>query len=397
MLAPFLLVELQVSRSIVQVHHQWTNGKSGGGQAVVEFPNWNSGCCGLHCVVSAFDPVCYRFCIARLSVPELIEKCIVCSALIDEEDLFCANCGTEAPPKQTESAETKVTHSFVCSGCGASMVYDAEDQNLSCPFCGSERLEKESARKELKAQYVVAFSVKQAQAEKVLQNWLGTSRFFRPSDLAKSATLTNIKPVYVPYWIFSAKTITYWTADSSDVPWSASGDWRPVGGDHRDEYFGILIGASSTLTPSETQSLRPFDLSTAVSFHKVDFRNSIVEQFRVQRKYARPLARSTIEQFESAKCAKYVPGRVRNLKTNVRLEALSGFPILLPIWILAYQYKGKLFRFLVNGQTASIHGEAPFSYSKLAFVGCTILFVLLVIMAIIGFVGMAGTALSGSL
>ena len=31
---------------------------------------------------------------------ELLIKCAVCQALLDEEDLFCSNCGTEAPHAQ---------------------------------------------------------------------------------------------------------------------------------------------------------------------------------------------------------------------------------------------------------------------------------------------------------
>ena len=31
---------------------------------------------------------------------DLISKCEVCNSLIDEEDLFCANCGTEAPKRE---------------------------------------------------------------------------------------------------------------------------------------------------------------------------------------------------------------------------------------------------------------------------------------------------------
>ena len=28
---------------------------------------------------------------------EVLEQCTVCQGILDEEDLFCANCGTEAP------------------------------------------------------------------------------------------------------------------------------------------------------------------------------------------------------------------------------------------------------------------------------------------------------------
>ena len=44
---------------------------------------------------------------------------------------------------------------------------------------------------------------------------------------------------------------------------------------------------------------------------------------------------------------------------------VSGF--LLPIWMAAYKYNGKSYRFLVNGQTGEVQGERPWSIWKIAF------------------------------
>jgi hypothetical protein len=41
--------------------------------------------------------------------------------------------------------------------------------------------------------------------------------------------------------------------------------------------------------------------------------------------------------------------------------------ILLPIWMAAYKYGGKSYRFLVNGQTGEVQGERPYSAWKIVF------------------------------
>ena len=41
--------------------------------------------------------------------------------------------------------------------------------------------------------------------------------------------------------------------------------------------------------------------------------------------------------------------------------------ILLPVWMAAYKYNGKSYRFLVNGQTGEVQGERPWSVWKIAF------------------------------
>ena len=322
-----------------------------------------------------------------IAFSEVVERCKICEALIDSEDLFCSNCGAEAPTSEGHhEPQTTLKFCFKCQGCGASMSYDAAVQNLRCPFCGSEKVDQQADQKSLAARWVVPFQTDQPQVQQILQRWLGTG-FWRPNDLVRQAQVTDIRPVYVPYWAFSAKTWTYWTADSSDVPWGARGDWRPVTGEHRGSYEGVLIGASSVLTPSETGGLCPFNLTLAVKDQEVDLDQWIVEQVKVQRKFARPQARLAVEELERNSCKKYVPGRCRNMKVNVRLSAVEGHPVLLPIWILAYRYKGQLYRFLINGQTGRHFGTAPVSWWKVFLVGLSVLAFAILAMLVVGLIG----------
>jgi hypothetical protein len=41
--------------------------------------------------------------------------------------------------------------------------------------------------------------------------------------------------------------------------------------------------------------------------------------------------------------------------------------ILLPVWLAAYKYRGKSYRFVVNGRTGRVQGERPYSAIKIAF------------------------------
>lgn len=295
-------------------------------------------------------------------------RCAVCQALLDEEDLFCPNCGAESPRRDPASAVASrtSTHNFVCSGCGASMSYDASAGALRCPFCGSTRLESRPDYKVLSPERVVPFAVDRAAAAAKLRQWLGRG-FWRPGDLARQAEVVSMTAVYVPYWVFAARTHSYWTADTSQTPPGARASWYPLAGEHQGEYSGLLIGASGALAAAETGALCPFDLSAGVAPQQVDLDNVIVEEFSVPRKYARPLARAAIENLESEACdAQYVPGQSRNVKVSVRVLGLTSQPVLLPVWMMAYRYRDEVFRFLVNGQTGRSTGTAPISWYKIA-------------------------------
>ena len=259
------------------------------------------------------------------------------------------------------------------------MSYDASAQALRCPFCGSTHLDEQKDAKTIAPQRIVPFAISQQAAMSTMRNWLNQG-FWRPGDLAAAASVTKMSAVYVPYWVFAARTYSYWTADTNQTPPGARGDWFPLSGNHRGEYGGLLIGASGALTPAETSALRPFDLNKSVPPDQIDLENSVFEQFRVQRKYARPLARQGFEELIRQECGTRVPGNNRNLKINVRVEGLSSEAILLPVWIMAYRYQDKVFRFLINGQTGKATGQAPTSVKKVLLVaGGTVLCVLVLL------------------
>jgi hypothetical protein len=50
----------------------------------------------------------------------------------------------------------------------------------------------------------------------------------------------------------------------------------------------------------------------------------------------------------------------------LRITTLASRPMLVPVWIMAYRYRDKMFRFLANGQTGKCSGQAPLSYRKIA-------------------------------
>jgi predicted RNA-binding Zn-ribbon protein involved in translation (DUF1610 family) len=269
------------------------------------------------------------------------------------------------PPPTAPPSSHLTTHNFTCRGCGASMSYDASAKTLRCPFCGSEQLKKQPDAREIAPESVVPFSVTKDEAVAAMRNWLGQG-FWRPGDLAMQAAVVKMTPVYVPYWVFRADTATYWTADTSNTPAGASADWYPMSGQHEGRYDGLIIGASGALTHAETAALCPFDLTAAVDAEEVDLKNNIFERFSVPRKYARSMASDGLESLEAEACKQYVPGNCRNMHVAVRIMNLASRPMLVPVWIMAYRYRDKVFRFLANGQTGKCSGQAPTSMKKVA-------------------------------
>ena len=57
--------------------------------------------------------------------------------------------------------------------------------------------------------------------------------------------------------------------------------------------------------------------------------------------------------------------RVHSINTTV--SDVTFKHVLLPVWLAAYKYRGKTYRFVVNGQSGKVQGERPWSAWKIAF------------------------------
>ena len=56
--------------------------------------------------------------------------------------------------------------------------------------------------------------------------------------------------------------------------------------------------------------------------------------------------------------------RIGALETKV--GRLTFKHVLLPVWLAAFRYRGKSYRFVVNGRTGAVEGERPYSTIKIA-------------------------------
>jgi hypothetical protein len=56
--------------------------------------------------------------------------------------------------------------------------------------------------------------------------------------------------------------------------------------------------------------------------------------------------------------------RIHDIDTSITDVTFKH--VLLPVWLAAYKYRGKTYRFVVNGQSGRVQGERPYSAWKIA-------------------------------
>jgi hypothetical protein len=296
-------------------------------------------------------------------------RCERCREHLDEGDLFCPNCGHEAPPSEKNREHVPAgriqVHRFECGGCGATLTWELEAQGLHCAFCGQAALQEREDVRIPAPRLVLPFRIDQAQAGALFRDWLGRG-IFRPSDLTSASKVTELRGVYVPFWSFSVECHIYWTADSNATPPGAKAEWAPYFGEHSTCYEHLLVPASGALGAYRLGRIGGWDLAQAVPYAPELVRDVPAEAFSVTRKKARAQVFAELETKVRTDCTPQVPGsRKRNLKVNPLYAGAEASPLLAPVWIFAYEYRGRRYQFLINGQNGKADGRAPVSPWKI--------------------------------
>lgn len=292
-------------------------------------------------------------------------SCARCGTRTEVGDLRCPICA-EPTPSDAEEAAVEETTLLRCTGCSAALAHDPDTVGNTCGFCGEPlELEQSSDPPEL-VEWSLPFTVDAEAARTSLQAWLGDQGFFQPSDLKKMARLDSLRPLWWVAWCFDADALMSWTADSEVG--SRQSAWAPHSGQVEMRFENVLVSASRGLSDAETNELAlSYDLGSK-EVAPTPPEGALREEFDVQRSAARARVQSALRRIGAARLERQeVPGsRCRNLHFEPLLRALETQRLAFPAWVLAYKYRGELYRVVISGQDADcIKGKAPFSLAKL--------------------------------
>jgi DNA-directed RNA polymerase subunit RPC12/RpoP len=269
-----------------------------------------------------------------------------------------------------------------CPKCGATSTRDPGQSAGACPFCGtSEVVETPPSKDMLRPEGLLPFQVPRETAVSSFRSWL-SGLWLRPSDLKSAAALTAFRGVYVPFWTFDALTHSAWSAEAgynyqmpvqviengqSVTRMETRTRWEPASGVLEKAFDDLPVPASRGVPPSLSHGIEPFPTGSLVPYAPDFLSGFLAEENAVTLREALGVAKDRMDAEIRDACAREVPGDThRNLSVSTEYSGVAYKNALLPIWIAAYRYGAKSYRFLVNGVTGRAAGTAPFSPWKIA-------------------------------
>ena len=358
---------------------------------------------------------------ARLTrtLKETDRKCPNCGAAMQFDPvtggLKCAFCGyreeikrtvneagEEQQAKELDLLSEKNTEGYdwgaknkvvICKSCGAESIYDELQIADVCPYCGSNQVMQASEDiKTLAPGGVVPFKVDDKQAGSLFTKWI-KGKFFCPKKAKDSARPEAFKGVYLPYWTYDAQTQSRYTArygidrkvQDKDGKTETTTDWYQTGGVYDKFFDDVLVFGSKRYEKDLMQRIEPFDTAANVAYKPEYLEGYTAERYSVGLKDGWSTASDKMKEqiksdIRSEVEHKYNADHVDNVKADTKFDKMTYKYLLLPVWMSAFTYKDKVYRFLVNGQTGKVGGKTPVSALRVTL---TIAAVIAVIVGIV--------------
>ena len=352
--------------------------------------------------------------------------CGQCGAMVGyrpgADALHCPYCGHDTPLEldlpdveeqdyhaalqDLESGANVEEHTVVkCGACAAEMDRPPHADAFDCPYCGHSIVATATSRKLIRPRALLPFVVSRTEARTAFRTWVG-SLWFAPSALKKRASIdARLNGMYIPYWTYDTATTTVYKGQRGEhyyvtVSYTSFENgksvqrtrqerrtrWYPASGVVGRAFDDVLVLASHSLPEKYIHALEPWDLENLVSYADEYLAGFQAESYQM----------GLTDGFDAAKglMAPQIDNDIRRdiggdeqriLAKKTTYADITYKHILLPVWISAYRYNQRVYRFLVNARTGEVRGERPWSTWKitsailagLAIIGVIITFVIL--------------------
>jgi len=274
--------------------------------------------------------------------------------------------------RQTEFEEENKLYS--CPSCGAEIVSDANTAASFCYYCHNPVILKGRVEGKFAPAKVLPFSIDHDKAVDTFKTW-AKSKIFIPRDLISNSQIEKMTGLYVPFWVANAATSTHVEATGTNYRHWTSGDYRyterstyKIERDLSVQYTGVPGDGSQKIEDALMEAIEPFDYTQAKPFEMAYLSGFFADKYDVEKEKMFPRIKERMfNNNRDIVNATIHYQSVSGKRENNKIEKLSWQYMLLPVWFMTFNYKGKTWEYAINGQSGKIAGELPISMPKLLF------------------------------
>jgi ribosomal protein S27E len=284
-----------------------------------------------------------------------------------------------------------------CNSCGATITFAPPQVAGECSFCGTKIVaQPKSADALVSPEGILPFAISHHQSADAVKRWIA-SLWFAPNALKVLAYQEGVDGIYVPFWTYDSHTTTHYSGLRGEYYYEtetytdrdAQGNavtrtrqvrrtrWYPASGTVSRWVDDILVPGTKAIARSRLDSLQPWDLTELRPYEPAFLSGFKAQRYQVDLPEGFEVAKQIIAPLIEQDVRDDIGGDEQQIdRLATYYSGITFKHLLLPVYIGAYHFRGKVYQVAVNARTGEVQGDRPYSFWKI------FLLVLLVVMVI---------------
>lgn len=295
-------------------------------------------------------------------------------------NLSCASCGRNDSIEEFSDDYIFNTFSedeakeYECNNCGAAVITDADTSATSCSFCGAGVVLADRVSGSLAPDMVLPFQISKEQAMEAFKKWCKNGRL-TPDGFMTADRIKNITGMYVPFWLYDLHSVAEVRAKATKVRSYTRGDYIYTETKYYDverkidlTFQKVPVDASKKMNDELMDKLEPYDFGKLKDFKTAYLAGYLAEKYNYNNKDLLPRVKSKVSSYINKYVSSTINGysSVKYVDQNINTRERKAHYVLLPVWMVYYDFDKQEHTFAMNGVTGKVVGKPPLSKKKIA-------------------------------
>lgn len=262
---------------------------------------------------------------------------------------------------------------YICRQCHSTIITDNHSAISTCPFCGGQTSLGERLTGESAPTHVIPFQVSKQQATRAFRKWCRKLPF-SPQDFPKKHPVKQVTGIYIPCMCYDIRVqgetiVNALRREKSSSPEEEREEISFYNLYRKNDllFHYLPVSNSKNIDDKLLEQLCPFNFRQMERFSPRHLEAHFAEKYALAsdkvflsakkkaEKYAEEYILHTVRDYEEPEIA----------EKDYHIGKNSSKYVLLPVWLVMYDYGNKEYIFAMNGQTGKIACEPPKSWVKI--------------------------------
>lgn len=268
-----------------------------------------------------------------------------------------------------------------CESCGGNVEFIGTLTSSHCPYCHAavqlEKAHKSDVRR-IPVDGILPFQIDREHAKANLIHWV-QSRWFAPNRFLKQGADGRFNGIYLSYFTYDSMTSNAYSGQRGEYYYVTVGSgksqrterrtrWYPASGTFQRFFDDVLVLANTGLRRDFMLALEPWPLLKVVPFDQQMLAGFMARTYDIDLDKCFSEAKDRIDAAIHTEVCQRIGGDTQQVDhIDCRHEAITFKHLLLPAWLLAYQYGNQPYQIFINAATGEVQGERPYSVWKILF------------------------------